>query len=125
MSIYAKLIAALERATGYPVVPDLYTGDADKWLVFSLALEEPAIFGDNEEAATRQMLQVSYYCPRSHNYLADKKAIRTAIKSIADKSTIIGGITTQSWLEERGITGTEYIRHTVFEFEAVTKETEE
>lgn len=125
MSMNEKLIAALESATGYPVAPDIYTGDKDKWIVFTLALEEPDYYGDGEETATRQTVQVTYYCPQSHNYLSDRNAIKAAIKGMADDETIVGGITIQSWLEEKGETGTEYLRHTVFEFEIITQETEE
>lgn len=107
MNVNSKIME-LKNVTGYPVVPDLYTGEADKWIVFTYADERGALFGDNHEEYEQATIQITLYTPFNFNYMADKKNIK---KALADLGFQIQSI--QSWIEDQKKAGA-YIRHTVF-----------
>lgn len=70
------LVLELNRVTGYPVVPDLYEGSEDKWIVFTYVDERGELYGDDKELCTTVKMYISFYCPLNHNYMSDKKLIK-------------------------------------------------
>ena len=102
------IVMELAEVTGLPVVPDLYTGEADKWIVFTYADERGALYGDNHEEYTEVTIQVTLYTPANFNYMALKKQIKDAL---VDRDFQIQSV--QSWLEDNDKKAS-YIRHTVF-----------
>lgn len=102
------ILMQLKTVTGYPAVPDLYEGNADKWIVFTYEDERGALFGDNGEEYEQATIQITLYTPHTYNYMADKKKIKNALVA---KDFQIQSI--RSWIEDDEKTGT-YIRHTVF-----------
>ncbi len=98
-------IRSLEQVTGYPVMPDVYRGTEDRYIIFTYEDERAALKADNEELADTAWLQVTLFTPENYNYFADKKKIKKALK---DQGFIVDSV--KSWLEGRN----NEIRHTVF-----------
>jgi hypothetical protein len=76
------LIMELNRITGLPVVPDLYTGSADKWITFTYQDERPVYFGDNTPLADTAYISVNLFTPTNYNYLQTKEQIKEYLESI-------------------------------------------
>ena len=76
------LIKELNRITGLPVVPDLYTGEADKWITWTYQDERPVYFGDNVPLVDTAYVSVNLFTPTSCNYMALKEQIKTYLESI-------------------------------------------
>lgn len=109
MNINSKLMK-LEEVTGFPVAPDLYRGESDKWIVFTYTDERGELYADDSEQYVTVKLYVSFYCPESYNYMADKKKIK---KALIDEGFQIESIS--SYIDNSGIEGTDYIRRVLFE----------
>ena len=101
-------IRTLEKVTGYPVRPVIYSGKADKYITFTYEDERGELFADDEEQETTAYLQISLYTPENFNYFEDKKKIKKQLKSEGFNVESI-----QSWLEDT-LDGTKKTRHTVF-----------
>jgi hypothetical protein len=76
------LIKELNRITGLPVAPDLYEGEANKWITFTYADERPEYFGDNTPLVDTAYISVSLYTPPEFNYLQIKETIKEYLESI-------------------------------------------
>lgn len=113
-----KTLMELKDGTGYPVSPDLYTGTADKFIVFTYEDERGTLYGDDDEEYITAKINVAFYCPQNFNYMVDKAKIKRLLRS---KGFIVESI--ESYLEN-GLIGTEYIRHTAFHC-SITIKTEE
>lgn len=107
MNLNEKILG-LEAVTGYPVEPDLYEGNGDKYISFTYEDERPVLNADNRPVADIAYLQINFFCPKNFNYFADKKKIRDYLESQKFKVTI------RSWLED-AMTGDEKIRRVLFE----------
>lgn len=110
------IIMQLKTVTGYPVVPDLYMGDSDKWIVFTYEDERGALYGDNGEEYEQATVQITLYTPHNFNYMPDKKKIK---KALIDRGFQLQSI--RSWIEDDEKTGS-YIRHTSFTVFYVTQD---
>lgn len=102
-------IQELESITGLPVSPDIYTGKADKYIVYSYTDERPVFWGDDEPEEDQVIIQVSLFTPPKFNYMSLKHQIRDYLETL-------GGVDISSWLEtftaKNNLEVT--IRHTVF-----------
>ena len=112
MTLNGKIIQALS-GFGYPVVPDLYTGTAERYYTFNFDLI-PAQFADGRPLFHRALIQVHYFCPLGDN----------SIKQRADtvKALIAAGFTYPAEInatENEKQNGVEPCQHFVFECEAV------
>lgn len=107
MNVNAK-IRTLETETGYPVRPDIYSGDSDKYITFTYEDERGELYADGEELETTAYLQISLYTPENFNYFTDKAKIKAKLKEEGFNVESI-----RSWLED-SLDGTHKTRHTVF-----------
>lgn len=98
-------IRSLEQVTGYPVMPDIYRGTEDRYIVFTYEDERTALEADNEELAVTVWLQVALFTPEKFNYFKDRKKIKKALKEQGFNVESV-----QSWLEGKN----NEVRHTVF-----------
>ena len=87
-------IMTLKALTGLPVVPDMYEGSEEKYIVFTYEDERPVHFGGNAALQDTVWLQVALYTPPAYNYMALKKTIRDHLESLGFICTSI-----QSWLD--------------------------
>ena len=110
-------IQALETITGLPVSPDIYTGDADKYIVYNYTDERPVLWGDDEPLEDQAIIQVNLFTPPKFNYMSLKHQIRDYLESLGETDDI------NSWLEtftaKNNLEVT--IRHTTFSV-IITKE---
>lgn len=111
-----KMLMSLEQSIGIPVAPDIYEGKASRYIVFALADERSAMYANDEEEYTQYSVNISYYCPHDHNYLADKRKIKAELKRMGFQVEYI-----TSYVEAAEI-GTDKVRHTVFVTNYVGKE---
>lgn len=74
MSVNERIIGALEPL-GLPVVPDLYTGDEDRWITFHHG-SRGALFGDDGPGAEIRTVQVHLYVPCGINTLTLRRGIK-------------------------------------------------
>ena len=117
MNVNEKIMS-LGTVTGYPVAPDIYRGDSNKFIVFTYADERGALFGDDAEQFTTVKLYISLYEPESANYMADKHKIKKALIKMGFGVTNIS-----SYLDDT-LEGTEYLRRIMFEAEYTDKDYE-
>lgn len=104
------MLAELSEATGYPVAPDIYTGDSDKWIVYTYTDERGELYGDDSEQYVTVKLYVSFYCPSTFNYMADKKKIKDKLVELGFQIESIS-----SYLDNSALDGTDYIRRVLYE----------
>lgn len=71
------ILLKLKEATGLPVAPDLYMGDAKRYLVFNYASEMPSLSGDDSPVADTALIQVHLYLPCGENYMEWKRQFET------------------------------------------------
>lgn len=72
-----RIIAALAHF-GCPVAPDAYSGSAEQYFVFNYSVY-PVDFSDDAPHHERYLIQIHYFCPRDHNSLARRGAIKAAL----------------------------------------------
>lgn len=113
------LLMELENAVGVPVAPDLYSGKAKKFIVFTFADERAAMYADDDEEYITTSIKLSLYTPSDYNYLSLKAQIKKALKT---RGFCIENI--ESYLESE-LTGSKYTRHTVFNINYTTNNMEE
>lgn len=118
MNLNSLLIELLGR-TGLPVEQDEYSGKENKYILFVYADETPVQFGNDTVLADTAFLQIQLYTPKEFNYFALKKQIRNLLEG-ADFLVQ----STRSFLGDE-YTGTEKIRHTVFEASYTAHRSEE
>lgn len=107
MNVNEKVMS-LEAVTGYPVRPDIYNGESDKYIIFVYEDERAALHADDEVQACTAYLRVTLYTPEDYNYFEDKRIIK---KSLIKQGFIVESI--RSWLED-ALNGTKKIRNTAF-----------
>lgn len=110
-------IQVLESITGLPVSPDVYSGDDDKYIVYSYEDERPTFWGDDETIEDQAIIQVNLFTPPKFNYMTLKHQIRDYLETLGEINEI------NSWLEtftaKNNLEKT--IRHTTFSV-IITKE---
>ena len=74
MSVNERIITALEPL-GYPVVPDLYTGEETTYLTFNYS-GHGALFADDVPCYEVHMVQVHFLVPYGVNTVATRRDIR-------------------------------------------------
>ena len=99
----------LNNVTGYPVAPDIYTGIAKKYIVFTYADERGELFGDDEEQYTTVKMYISLYAPQDFDYMNDKHKIKRALKEMGFGVTSIS-----SYLDDT-LEGPDRLRRVLFE----------
>ncbi len=103
-------ILALESLTGLSVSPDEYSGNAEKYITFNYADENPAFWGDDIVLEDRATIQVHLYTPPKFNYMDLKHIIRDHLETLGIVDSIgswIDTYTSKNNLEKK-------IRHTTF-----------
>lgn len=112
-----KEIQELGVITGLPVSPDVYSGNAQKYIVYAYEDERGVFWGDDEVEADQVTVQVSLFTPPKFNFMELKHKIRDYLESIGIVEDI------SSWLEtftaKNNLETT--IRHTTFSV-IITKE---
>lgn len=108
MNVNEKL-QKLEMVANCDVEPDEYGGNQNRYITYTYEDERPTTYGDNKPLEDTAYLQVSFFTPKSYNYMEDKHKIRNYLEEQGFKVTSI-----RSWVEDAR-TGYEKIRHTVFE----------
>lgn len=73
------ILLKLKEATGLPVAPELYTGDAERYIVFNYS-EMAVLYGDDDPIADTALVQVHLYLPCGENYMKLKEEIRNFLK---------------------------------------------
>ena len=110
-------IQVLESITGLPVSPDIYTGDDDKYIVYTYEDERPVYWGDDMPLEDQVIVQVNLFTPPKFNYMALKHQVRDYLETLGEISSI------DSWLDtftaKNNLEKT--IRHTTFSV-TITKE---
>lgn len=71
------ILMGLKDVTGFPVAPDLYGGQEDKYITFVYEDERAALYGDGIEQATEVTMQINLFTPVNYNYFAAKDAIKS------------------------------------------------
>ena len=102
-------VRTLEKITGYPVRPDIYEGDSDKYIVFNYEDERGTLYGDDTELYCTAYLQIALYTPEDFNYMEDKRKIKKELKAQGFNVESI-----RSWMEPAAKNGTKRVRHTAF-----------
>lgn len=77
MSVNDKIMQTLSFL-GYPVHPNVYTGDAGTYLVFNINAS-PEDFGDNEPGCNVDFVQVHLFCPHTFYSIDTRKQIKRAL----------------------------------------------
>lgn len=112
-----KEIQELGAITGLPVAPDIYSGNAEKYIVYTYADERSVFWGDDDILSDQVTVQIALYTPPKFNYMELKHKIRNYLETLG----IIEEIS--SWIEvftaKNNIETT--IRHTTFSV-TITKE---
>lgn len=88
-----KEIQELSTITGLPVSPDMYSGNAEKYIVYAYTDERPTFWGDDQTLADQVTIQISLYTPAKFNYMEIKNLIRDYIETLGEINDI------SSWLE--------------------------
>ncbi len=109
-------IQELENVTGLEVEPDLYTGNADSYIVYSMT-ERPAYWGDDGVLDDRAELSVNLYTPPAEDFMELKHKIRDYLETLGEVQSIGSWIDT--WVSKSNLEVTK--RHTVFTV-SITKE---
>lgn len=109
------LMMELKNITNLPVVPDLYEGQSDKWIVFTYHDERPVYFGDDKVLDDTAYMVVSLFTPPSFNYMSLKNDIKTYLETVG----IVTNCRSYVYLEKQIP-----VRETIFEVE-ITKERED
>ena len=80
MSVEKTIISAL-RPIGWPVESGVYTGDADKYIVFSYtSLGDD--YSDDEAQHERVLLQIHIFAPLAFNVTKTVKDVKNAINAV-------------------------------------------
>lgn len=77
MTVNEQIKAAVEPIVAV-CVPDAYDGEAEEYCTFSYD-EHPEAFGDDAPDLIRYAASLHYYCPKGHNSIATRRALRMAI----------------------------------------------
>ena len=104
-----ELLQTVLGMTGLPVEQDLYTGGADKYIVFSYEGETPEAFGDNMPIADTAYMQIQIITPKNFDYFDLKRQVRNGLEAAGFSVTSIRSFTGDVYV------GTDQIRQTVFE----------
>ncbi len=112
-----KEIQELGNITGLPVSPDIYTGNAEKYIVYTYTDERPTFWGDDQTLADQATIQIALYTPTKFNYMELKHQIRDYLETLGEINEI------SSWLEKFTTKNNleKTIRHTSFNV-TITKE---
>lgn len=94
MNVNPKIMR-LQNAMGYPVSPDIYKGQEDRYIVFTYEDERAVLRGDNTELLEEAYLQVSLFLPEDENYFSDKKKMK---QELIKQGFVVTSV--QSWLED-------------------------
>lgn len=78
MNVNPIIIGALSPL-GLPVVPNVYEGDSEEYIVFNYADERPIISGNDTDLIDRTTIQVHYFT--KSNPQQNKKAIRRLLRA--------------------------------------------
>jgi hypothetical protein len=78
MNVNPIVIGAL-YPLNIPVVPNVYEGSADEYIVFNYADERPIMSGDDTDLFDRTTIQIHYFT--KNNPQANKKAIRRLLRA--------------------------------------------
>ena len=109
MNLSEKL-EALEDVTGFPVAPDIYEGEEDKYITYVYEDERVALAADNGSKIDRANITVNFFCPTGYNYYDTKHQIRDYL----EQQGFV--VTMRTWVEPT-LTGTGKIRRVLFETE--------
>jgi len=100
----------LATVTGLPVSPDIYSGNADKYITYEYTDERPVYWGDDTTMYDQAIIRVNLFTPPTFNYMALKHQIRDYLETLGELDDI------ESWLEtftaKNNLETT--IRHTTF-----------
>ncbi|MBP5309634.1 MAG: hypothetical protein J6Z05_03310 [Lachnospiraceae bacterium] len=112
-----KDIQKLETVTGLPVSPDIYSGNAEKYIVYTYTDERTIFWGDDEALADQVIIQISMFTPPKFNYMELKHKIRDYLETLGELNEI------SSWIETYTAKNNleQTIRHTSFNV-TITKE---
>lgn len=112
-----KEIQELGTITGLPVSPDIYSGSAEKYIVYTYTDERAVFWGDDEVLADQVTIQVNMFTPPKLNYMNLKHKIRDYLETLGEINEI------SSWLETFTAKNNleQTIRHTTFNV-TITKE---
>ena len=110
-------IKKLQEITGIKVSQDEYTGEDDKYIVFTYTDEYPVFWGDDKVLADEAILNVALYTPPRFNYMELKHLIRDYLETVGIVSDISTWLDIYTNKNNREIT----VRHTNFNV-TITKE---
>lgn len=110
-------IQALESIAGLPVSPDIYTGNKEKYIVYTYEDERPVFWGDDEPMEYQVIIQVSLFTPPKFNYMELKHQIRDYLETLGEINSINSWLDTFTAKNNLEVT----IRHTTFSV-TITKE---
>lgn len=78
MGVLLKLRDAI-RQTGYDMAQDIYTGTADRYIVYNIAAESPNGFADNMPLSDTMYFQVHIFLPGKVDYQPVQKKLRSLL----------------------------------------------
>ena len=116
MNVNAE-IQTLSSITGLDVSPDIYTGNKEKFIVYTYTDERSVLWGDDEALADQATIQVSLYTPPKIDYMILKDQIRNYLESIGMMNEIASWLETYTAKNNSEVT----IRRTTFNV-TITKE---
>lgn len=112
MNVNATIVG-MKDELHIPVSADRYSGNEKKYITFAYEDERPEWSGDNTVIEDRAYIYVNLFTPADFNYMSLKHRIRDYLESKGFEVVSIS-----SRLDPIGdSTGSEYIRHTIFETE--------
>lgn len=114
-----SLIKETLSFTGLEIEQDEYTGDEDKYIIFTYEDEKPELFSDNNVTEDTAYIQIQLITPKDFDYKALKDKIRNALEAADFFVTSIHSFLGSVYV------GTEKTRQTVFEINYTAFRTEE
>lgn len=104
METSEKIVEAI-RPLGIPCVPDLYTGNEERYVTYNFVDDYGTDFADDEPETIVNSMQIHFFMPAKETYIDWKKRIR---KALFDADFTFPEVTIQTEDENT-------IRHMIFE----------
>ena len=119
MDLNKKIKKILGEGTELPIEQDEYTGQENKYIIFTYSDERPVMHGDDRPIADEVYLNIQLITPKDFNYMELKHTIRNLLESAEFIVTSISSNLVDVYI------GTEKLRQTVFEVKYMESRQEE
>ncbi len=114
MNVNEELIG-LEAVTGLEVQPDIYTGEAENYIVFTYASEGVELASDDGPEADTATIYVSLYSEPEFDFMEMKRTIKHYLESLDE--CVVSNVFTTTEEYKTNANLAKQKRHTVFVIE--------